>query len=79
VDPVTHFLLRLALLPSVFDSEFFEMRSPSMTPPCGKAANKQQAMAGAKRQVMDTVVEFDERIDPRIRIMAVAQDSETGV
>jgi hypothetical protein len=45
----------------------------------GKAANKQQAMAGAKRQVMDTVVEFDERIDPRIRIMAVAQDQETRV
>lgn len=42
------------------------------------AANK-QAMAGAKRQVMDTVVEFDERIDPRIRIMAVAQDPETRV
>ena len=44
-----------------------------------KAANKQQAMAGAKRQVIDTVVEFDERIDPRIRIMAVAQDPETRV
>ena len=44
-----------------------------------QAANKQQAVAEAKRQVMDTVLEFDERIDPRIRIMAVAQDLETGV
>ncbi len=44
-----------------------------------RANNQQQAMAGAKQQIIDTVVEFDERIDPRIRIVAVARECLDGV
>jgi hypothetical protein len=39
-----------------------------------QATSQRQAIAEAKRQIIDTVVEFDERIDPRIRIVEVTRE-----